>query len=388
MLRTTYYLLLVVIPANAAFLGTPRLPLAQRRTPLVTLCSEALLGGIPAVVDDAILARDEASDAWWRASVRAVRGSQVLVHYSGCDDSWDEWVEASSPNLVRMDETERAQAASAFQSDELEEALEDEELLAKFREQRWEQNARWQLDVFAKAHEGAWTGECVEYDCTTKGGGNPSFAAGAPAPCTSSVAISSAETVTWAETHADAALAINEEFGFDKFRPERGNMAVSNAYTLSAPAEGGGVLLELGLRDARAGRRLRCKLAYAPSGDDEMRLARLAVIREAEAGADGAAERDEPGGPLYDPPPGSREGYCSLYLERGLTLLFPAAIASAKRGVICADWSASAMRYQLDRKFDALDGSLRSLELTEIAVDDASVYPPQFPRDPDGESRR
>ena len=122
--------------------------------------------------------------------------------------------------------------------------------------------------------------------------------------------------------------------------------------------------------------------AYAPSGDDEMRLARLAVIREAEAGADGAAERDEPGGPLYDPPPGSREGYCSLYLERGLTLLFPAAIASAKRGVICADWSASAMRYQLDRKFDALDGSLRSLELTEIAVDDASVYPPQFPREP------
>ena len=78
--------------------------------------------------------------------------------------------------------------------------------------------------------------------------------------------------------HADAALAINEEFGFDKFRPERGNMAVSNAYTLSAPAEGGGVLLELGLRDARAGRRLRCKLAYAPSGDDEMRLARLAVV--------------------------------------------------------------------------------------------------------------
>ena len=46
------------------------------------------------------------------------------------------------------------------------------------------------------------------------------------------------------------------------------------------------------------------------------------------------------------------------------------------------------MRYQLDRKFDSLDGSLRSLELTEIAVDDASVYPPQFPRDPDGESRR
>ena len=369
--RTACYLILA-IPSQAYFLGAPR-PLAQRRAPLVTLCSEALLGGVPAAVDDAILARDEASDAWWRASVRAVRGSQVLVHYSGCDDSWDEWVEASSPNLVRMDETERAQAASAFQSDELEEALEDEELLAKFREQRWEQNARWQLDVFAKAHEGAWTGECVEYDCTTKGGGNPSFAAGAPAPCTSSVAISSAETVTWAETLADAALAINEEFGFDKFRPERGNMAVSNAYTLSAPAEGGGVLLELGLRDARAGRRLRCKLAYAPSGD-EMRLARLAVIREAEAGRRRRRRARRAGRAAVRP---------AARLARGVLLAVPRARAHAPlpggdrlgqarrhlRRLVRV-----AMRYQLDRKFDALDGSLRSLELTEIAVDDASVY--------------
>ena len=264
-------------------------------------------------------------------------------------------MEAPSPTS-RDGRDGAAQAASAFQSDEPE-ALEDEELLAKFREQR-EQNARWQLDVFAKAHEGAWTGECVEYDCTTKGGGNPSFAAGAPAPCTSSVAISSAETVTWAETHADAALAINEEFGFDKFRPERGNMAVSNAYTLSAPAEGGGVLLESAATRARGG---VCAASSRTRRAAMRCAARLAVIREAEAGADGAAERDEPGGPLYDLPPARARGTARC-TERGLTP-FPAAIASAKRGVICVDWSASAMRYQLDRSLTP-DGSLRSLELT------------------------
>ena len=37
------------------------------------------------------------------------------------------------------------------------------------------------------------------------------------------------------------------------------------------------------------------------------------------------------------------------------------------------------MRYQLDRKFAALDGSLTALELTEILKDDAEIYPPDFP---------
>ena len=34
------------------------------------------------------------------------------------------------------------------------------------------------------------------------------------------------------------------------------------------------------------------------------------------------------------------------------------------------------------------DQGVRVDYVLEIAVDDASVYPPQFPRDPDGESRR
>ena len=37
------------------------------------------------------------------------------------------------------------------------------------------------------------------------------------------------------------------------------------------------------------------------------------------------------------------------------------------------------MRYQIDRKFDQLDGSLSSLELTEIQKKDAETRLPDFP---------
>ena len=49
------------------------------------------------------------------------------------------------------------------------------------------------------------------------------------------------------------------------------------------------------------------------------------------------------------------------------------------RGFISLDWIAGEMRYQIDRKFHSLDGSLASLELTEIKKADAQVYPPDFP---------
>lgn len=39
-------------------------------------------------------------------------------------------------------------------------------------------------------------------------------------------------------------------------------------------------------------------------------------------------------------------------------------------------WSAGKMRYQIDRKFKKLDGSLSSLELTEIQKEDAKKFLP------------
>lgn len=43
------------------------------------------------------------------------------------------------------------------------------------------------------------------------------------------------------------------------------------------------------------------------------------------------------------------------------------------------------MRYQIDRKFDVLDGSLSSLELTEIRKADAEIVPPDFPHQSGGQ---
>ena len=43
------------------------------------------------------------------------------------------------------------------------------------------------------------------------------------------------------------------------------------------------------------------------------------------------------------------------------------------------DWIAGQMRYQLDRKFGQLDGSLSSLELTEMQKSNAEKFLPDFP---------
>ena len=40
-------------------------------------------------IGDSVVCRDETSDAWWRASVRDIRGSDVLITFMGCDNAWD-----------------------------------------------------------------------------------------------------------------------------------------------------------------------------------------------------------------------------------------------------------------------------------------------------------
>ena len=55
--------------------------------------------------------------------------------------------------------------------------------------------------------------------------------------------------------------------------------------------------------------------------------------------------------------------YISLYLEGGLTLVFPTSVAHGSGGCISLDWVAGSMRYQIDRKCVAPDVSLLSLTL-------------------------
>ena len=131
---------------------------SQRPARFALMCAEAgpLVGGKPVSMGDGILHRDEESNAWWRATVKDVDGSKVLVSYSGCSDEFDIWVEASSVDLMLAEQG--GVRDSAFQSEEYEESLDDEELLNAMRERKWAENARWQLNVFAQEQ----LGECVE----------------------------------------------------------------------------------------------------------------------------------------------------------------------------------------------------------------------------------
>ena len=58
------------------------------------------------------------------------------------------------------------------------------------------------------------------------------------------------------------------------------------------------------------------------------------------------------------------------------TLFFPRGMNKAERGVLSIQWQGVRMMYQADRKFNDLSGALRTLELTEIRPEDASLYPP------------
>jgi len=112
-----------------------------------------------------------------------------------------------------------------------------------------------------------------------------------------------------------------------------------------------------------------------------LKLVLLAVLRESERSGQTQAPLPEqpPGVGLYDPPPADRTDYCSLYLDDGLTLVFATQCARSSAGFLSVDWVAGALRYQADRKFARLDGSLSTLELTEIATEDANFLLPQFP---------
>lgn len=372
---------------------------------------EPLIGGLPIAEGDQILCRDDASDAWWRASVRETRGSQVLVHYSGCDDAWDEWMEASSPKLMRMDSAEQQRDKSPFQSDTIEDEIESEALLEEYRQERWDNNARWQLTTFAEAQMGAFAGEIELYEADGDGGVRRVVGPWQPA-CSSSGEIVSNEEIELVDTlPAPAAdLAVSLRMGAPAFRPEKGNMAVAGAFSLATPLEGqpaGGLLLEVSLREE--GRRVRCKLRYTPDDEDgadapatdgeaaptgtapRMSVRNVAIVREVLGGGefvDGDAGDGDidgtPGRGLYDPPLGDKSGYISLYCEGGVTLVFPTVVAANAPGVISLDWIAGQMRYQVDRKFKVLDGSLASLELTEIQKKDAEVVLPNFPHQNNG----
>ena len=401
---------LALVAAAASLLLSPplaRLDAACTRRAVVW-CSAAddadalpLIGGLPIEEGEGVLCRDEESDAWWRATVKQIRGSEVLVHFTGCDDAWDQWLDSSSPDLMRMDRVEQKKDEVAFQSDSLEESMDDAELLEEYRKQRWDENAKWQLTTFAQAQLGSWAGEIDLYELDGSGGVRKRVGPWKPeCSCeTATVADMELELVDTLPSVA-AQLAVSTRMGAPAFRPEVGNMAVAGAFSLATPADGGW-LFEVAIREEE--RRVRCKLLYTADGDaapadgdavPPMSLASMAILREGRGGtafypsdSEEAADIDgSPGRGLYDPPPGDKLDYCSLYIEGGVTLVFPTRVTAGGSGAISLDWIAGTMRYQLDRKFKKLDGSLSSLELTEIQKEDAEKYLPDFPHQGGGET--
>ena len=393
--------------ASAALLVPPTPPVFSLRTATPVYQRAAVLCSVE---DDAqklevgsgIMCRDEESMAWWRATVSDTRDNEVLVHFTGCDSAWDQWFDADSPDIMLMDATEKATDANAFQSEAYEATLDQlgqEELLEQYRQERWDDNARWQLTTFGLAQIGEWSGEIELYELDEKGSGVTKRVGPWTPDCTCVMSYvedaSLDDKMTTAVDFADTLPSVAAQYqvaarmGASSFRPEKGNMAVASAFTLAQPVSADepakGWLFEVSIGEAD--RRVRCKLLYAAdaaaASDGAMRLEGLAVVREARGGqaflsADVNID-GRPGAGLYDPPPGEKTGYCSLYCAGGITLVFPTSVGAGQKGTISLDWIAGEMRYQCDRKFNELDGSLSSLELTEIQKSDAERFLPDFP---------
>jgi len=387
-------LLLCVLPAAAgSFVRAPlcRLSVPPRRSSTVVLCdADAILGGKPLLVGDQLVHKDLESNAWWRASAMEVVGERVLIHYLGCGPEWDTWVNVDPENLMRVDPSE---PKAAFQSEEYEASLDDDELLEQMRQKKWDDNARWQIDSFAKAQCGSFGGSLVEFLPTVRSDGNLVFKPGEPPASSFSMTRTTAASdadpdgVLIAENlEAGAELALNTQLEYKAFLSAAGNQAVGNAYTLTGlPSEASdGILYEVCLREG--GRRVRAKFIYKVGADANARvLARVGVVTETlsgvgefDSGLEDEGDLDgRPGRGVYDPPPRVEGSYMTLYCEGGITLLFPTEIPVDASGCITIDWIAGNMRYQLDRKFRSMSGAISSLELTEIRKEDAEIYPPQ-----------
>jgi len=189
------------------------------------------------------------------------------------------------------------------------------------------------------------------------------------------------------------------------FRGEAGNMVVANAYTVcsTVPEGNDGPLksfnVELGLVYGEI--RLRLRLHYAAKGDcGDLLLGTVVMCRDRRDRWPSERERafmgpaGAPGG-LYDPPPIGEEDqtkYMLVEFDGYTSSLFPYVISQAEdvdgenshRGVVASiDWSPGRMRYQVDRKmqFGRHVKHLRTLELSEVQVDDAERLRPKNPDD-------
>jgi len=237
---------------------------------------------------------------------------------------------------------------------------------------------------------------------------------------TSGVSVSIEETFT--KSKNILLSAVKHQMEPTDFRPIKGNQCVGNAYTLASiypsPVYNNSVsqqaipdsyIAEIGIRDGPL--RVRCRYSYTrgpsaattpPHGFD-LSFASLLVIREfidTTPAMDTLPLLDSTlGAGIYDPQ-GGGPTYCNIDLPGKISLLFPRGLISPilpaspsmvtsssastrpKRNTFCLLWEGRRLRYQADRLFTQLDGSLKSFELTEILPADAATYKIEKPPPP------
>ena len=82
---------------------------------------------------------------------------------------------------------------------------------------------------------------------------------------------------------------------------------------------------------------------------------------------------------IYDPQVRG-DPYVQMNYRGRLSLMFPRAMIPQElaRNVLTMEWTARDLRYQVDRKFGEFTQNIKSLELTEIRVEDTEDFPPAF----------
>lgn len=177
------------------------------------------------------------------------------------------------------------------------------------------------------------------------------------------------------------------------FRITNGNSVVANVYTLSrteplSTSSPDSYVAEVAVGEGKIRTRVRYAYTKQPTaalniaaGEDkqyEMSFAGLTIIREAKL--DVSPEEVQPlvdqtiGPGIYDPQ-AKGEPYIQLNLPGFLSILFPRALKTDERQTMCVEWQGNKMRFQADRCFVDLSGAIKTLELTEITIDNAQKYP-------------
>jgi len=161
------------------------------------------------------------------------------------------------------------------------------------------------------------------------------------------------------------------------FRSVEGSMAADNVFSCSAlSADGTAFDAEIWIREG--GYRTRVSFHYAaPATTAALALEKVLVKKERLGKQGPTAEEPElfgaNGRGIYDRT-SRTPGSWDLMLHGGLSLSFPPELPRDAQGAVIVDWVAGRMRYQADRIFQQPDGTLQSLEVTQIGSADSMLY--------------